>query len=1308
MQKEIKLKNKLKDWEDRFFLKNQRAATKEDVAAHPKVANVYQQLKEIKRLKKKDDKFGLSSIAEDNSKDKKVNHEPGKNQILINKCQNEESVVSPRMSNQDFANQLLEATPKKSKPDLIFPSPFKPSKSLFRSLSTSNVLTESKVTTLSQSESFFESKENVSRFIRNNSDMDLYTTSKVRADDNPFHSKEKINPQNEDDCKSKLRKGPLLSIPNITIPMEEKDSIDKIPTVTNILSISPTANRAFGYDLNKSQSEKKSNPTAGVIIEESDLTESYAIRKLIPGKRKSNLLNTTSSPKWWENKSSAIEDSISTKAIKNISTARMFVQPNQNINSRILKRHNSYTIGDLPTNYSEFLTKEEERKFQSIIKLANNEPESHIPVVEIDEDRIDNQRSKCLAQSEPKRIAAPKIKHPTKIRKNDQSSVINSVEDFSDMSTDDYQPHSSISKRHTIVSSDSDGMEEELKPVMSKKVKTVKRPKASPKTDSKNDSINKKPVESGWNNSAGKKPTGNQNYRAFNLKSKYKGKSSSSGASYKVGQSKFHKTKKLSSYNYSKSDGNSLLAGYNDETVGVADVDGQQSSSISGSLKIDFIFSEPNTSLVPVSSIYTSPSENVYVDLDMALESLTGFKTFRFEQRLVIERILDSSSTLLVLPTGGGKSLCYQLPSFILRHVVKIHTMVLVVCPTISLMHDQLRCLPKGLRGAALSSGAQNGTNKSVSDKILSGSIDILFVSPERLRSDSFLELIQSPQFPKISFCCVDEVHCVSEWSHNFRTSYLHLHSSLIEKLHISCILGLTGTATNAAKGSICQMLNIDPDEGVIGCGFLRHNLRLTVTKIGDMENREATLLALLRSEKFKSFQSIIIYVMFQYQADQLAQYLRIRDIDAESYHSGKPSEERIMTQTRFLRGKIPVIIATVAFGMGINKENVDSVIHYCLPKTFENYIQEIGRAGRDGREAHCHLFLSREDYVKHRSFAFSEKVERQNLLKILEYLFPISNTTTSTVSSHIIKTLEKQFDIKKESLMTILSYLEIRFQDCIQILPNLDTQYNLYLINGTKVDELYELNSTFYSLFKLSSKSRGGFEFDIVQVSNDCNVLPRDISSLLWNLQMKKKIRFTTDLNAIQIQTNHVDWKRNYKSIDNFYETITDWLIEKLTSMDQIRVLKLDEIYDCFYNVAMESHTTIESYEDNELIARQEQLVDRLKDYFARSNDDEMKASKEKNKWGFKDPYLIEKQKQCQMSIEIAIKQFVRTHLDILDCGDNVARIFHGIPSPKFPAFEWNTNEYWGKYSFYNFKDLTRMASTVLDLYRSKKQLNQ
>ncbi|KAJ2993752.1 hypothetical protein HDV02_002088 [Globomyces sp. JEL0801] len=1053
----MKLKNKLKDWEDRFFLKNQRAATKEDVAAHPKVANVYQQLKEIKRLKKKDDKLGLSSIAEDNSKDKKVNHEPGKNQILINKCQNEESVVSPRMSNQDFANQLLEATPKKSKPDLIFPSPFKPSKSLFRSLSTSNVLTESKVATLSQSESFFESKENVSRFIRNNSDMDLYTTSKVRADDNPFHSKEKINPQNDDDCKSKIRKGPLLSIPNITIPMEEKDSIDKIPTVTNILSISPTANRAFGYDLNKSQSEKKSNPTAGVIIEESDLTESYAIRKLIPGKRKSNLLNTTSSPKWWENKSSAIEDSISTKAIKNISTARTFVQPNQNINSRILKRHNSYTIGDLPTNYSEFLTKEEERKFQSIIKLANNEPESHIPVVEIAEDRIDNQRSKCLAQSEPKRIAAPKIKHPTKIRKNDQSSVINSIEDFSDMSTDDYQPHSSNSKRHTIVSSDSDGIEEELKPVMSKKVKTVKRLKASPKTDSKNDLINKKPVESGWNNSAGKKPTGNQNYRAFNLKSKYKGKSSSSGASYKVGQSKFHKTKKLSSYNYSKSDGNSLLAGYNDETVGLADVDGQQSSSISGSLKIDFIFSEPNTSLVPVSSIYTSPSENVYVDLDMALESLTGFKTFRFGK---FDRIITFRAKI-----GGGKSLCYQLPSFILRHVVKIHTMVLVVCPTISLMHDQLRCLPKGLRGAALSSGAQNGT----------------------------------------------------------------------------------------------------------------------------------------------------------YQADQLAQYLRIRDIDAESYHSGKPSEERIMTQTRFLRGKIPVIIATVAFGMGINKENVDSVIHYCLPKTFENYIQEIGRAGRDGREAHCHLFLSREDYVKHRSFAFSEKVERQNLLKILEYLFPISNTTTSTVSSHIIKTLEKQFDIKKESLMTILSYLEIRFQDCIQILPNLDTQYNLYLINGTKVDELYELNSTFYSLFKLSSKSRGGFEFDIVQVSNDCNVLPRDISSLLWNLQMKKKIRFTTDLNAIQIQTNHVDWKRNYKSIDNFYETITDWLIEKLTSMDQIRVLKLDEIYDCFYNVAMESHTTIESYEDNELIARQEQLVDRLKDYFARSNDDEMKASKEKNKWGLK-----------------------------------------------------------------------------------------
>lgn len=149
-------------------------------------------------------------------------------------------------------------------------------------------------------------------------------------------------------------------------------------------------------------------------------------------------------------------------------------------------------------------------------------------------------------------------------------------------------------------------------------------------------------------------------------------------------------------------------------------------------------------------------------------------------------------------------------------------------------------------------------------EKVKNGEIDVLFISPERLRSDSFLNLIQNGDLPYISFVCIDEVHCLSEWSHNFRTSYLHLQSSLINILQVGCILGLTGTATIASQQSICQMLAIDTHEGIIAQGILRDNLVLSASMIDDNENREAALADLLRSEPYNKYQSIIIYVMFQ------------------------------------------------------------------------------------------------------------------------------------------------------------------------------------------------------------------------------------------------------------------------------------------------------------------------------------------------------------------------------------------------------------------------------------------------------------
>lgn len=228
-------------------------------------------------------------------------------------------------------------------------------------------------------------------------------------------------------------------------------------------------------------------------------------------------------------------------------------------------------------------------------------------------------------------------------------------------------------------------------------------------------------------------------------------------------------------------------------------------------------------------------------------------------------------------------------------------------------------------------------------------------------------------------------------------------------------------------------MLAIDQAAGVVSHGFLRNNLLLSASMIQETENREASLAELLRSKPYEKFQSIIIYVMFQNQADQLAQYLRVRDFDAESYHAGKPAEVRSQTQSRFLRGSLRILTATVAFGMGINKPNIDAVIHFCLPKSVENYIQETGRAGRDGREAYCHVFVARQDYVKHRSLVYSEYFDEGNLMKFLRMIF--ASKGKDVVGIHI-QEAERLYDVKEGVLATVLSHIELDHPELLQVLP--------------------------------------------------------------------------------------------------------------------------------------------------------------------------------------------------------------------------------------------------------------------------------
>lgn len=283
-------------------------------------------------------------------------------------------------------------------------------------------------------------------------------------------------------------------------------------------------------------------------------------------------------------------------------------------------------------------------------------------------------------------------------------------------------------------------------------------------------------------------------------------------------------------------------------------------------------------------------------------------------------------------------------------------------------------------------------------EKLKNNTIKILFISPEKLQSQSFLSLVKSKQIPRISFLCVDEVHCLSEWSHNFRPAYLLLNHVLKTELKSPCVLGLTGTATEGTKDSICSMLDIDRLTGVLSGPVIRDNLAMTVSIESE---RDTALLHLLQSPKFAAMDSILIYVMKQVQADALAAFLRVRNFSAESYHAGKSTHDRQRIQERFMNtnahrggtttggsGGIRILCATIAFGLGLNKANIRSVIHYSMPKSLENYIQEIGRSGRDGLPSYCHMFLNQADYLSLRSLAYANGMDLGSLLRLIKKLF--------------------------------------------------------------------------------------------------------------------------------------------------------------------------------------------------------------------------------------------------------------------------------------------------------------------------------
>jgi ATP-dependent DNA helicase RecQ len=384
-----------------------------------------------------------------------------------------------------------------------------------------------------------------------------------------------------------------------------------------------------------------------------------------------------------------------------------------------------------------------------------------------------------------------------------------------------------------------------------------------------------------------------------------------------------------------------------------------------------------------------------------------GLESFRPGQEQAIRAVLEQGAALAVFPTGGGKSLCYQLPALLLEGVT------LVVSPLIALMKDQIDALgERGIAAARLDSSLRFDESKRVERGLLAGSIRLLYVSPERFNNERFLHFLG--RLPLALFA-VDEAHCISEWGHNFRPDYLKL-AEIARDLRAPRVLALTATATPAVVEDICASFGI-PREAAVITGFHRPNLFLSAHPTPPAQ-RDRVLVERMRSRPPGSG---IVYVTLQREAERVAKMLAAAGISARAYHAGMEDDARARVQEWWKEAADGVVVATIAFGMGIDKADVRYVYHYNLPKGLESYSQEIGRAGRDGLPAVVELLGSLEDVATLENFAWGDTPTPRAVRGLVDELLEAGGSFDVSLFE-----LSSRHDIRQLVVKTALTYLEL------------------------------------------------------------------------------------------------------------------------------------------------------------------------------------------------------------------------------------------------------------------------------------------
>lgn len=449
-------------------------------------------------------------------------------------------------------------------------------------------------------------------------------------------------------------------------------------------------------------------------------------------------------------------------------------------------------------------------------------------------------------------------------------------------------------------------------------------------------------------------------------------------------------------------------------------------------------------------------------NLPRLLKQHFGFIRFLPGQQEAIEYLLAGRSAAAVFPTGGGKSLCYQLPALLLPGVT------LVVSPLIALMKDQIDALAqRGIAAGRLDSSLSLEAYREVMRRARNGDLRLLYVAPERFNNERFREAIKPIQ---VSLFAVDEAHCISEWGHNFRPDYLKL-VDFASWSRAERILALTATATPRVLSDICRGFDISP-ECAIRTGFYRPNLTLLTTPV-EARRRDALLLSRLQERRPGP---TIVYVTLQKTAERVAERLAEAGLPARAYHAGMKEDRRRAAQDWFTASDNHIVVATIAFGMGIDKANIRYVYHYNVPKSLENYAQETGRAGRDGEPATCEMFAARDDLGVLENFAYGDTPTQGAVRSLLDDVF--SQGERFDVSLY---NLSYRHDIRTLVMRTLLIYLELEgylqagtpFYETYQFQPRMPSRQILATFSGERREFLRQL-------LRRSVKARTWFKLDV------------------------------------------------------------------------------------------------------------------------------------------------------------------------------------------------------------------------------------